>query len=203
LNNGRSHPPAAAVWFLRRLCPKRNREAITDDLLERFCEEALQRMVLASSSGSNRYWSFERIETALDGNLPRCSSHGPHLAYSVGLIFPISAMTTSMNWPARLQWLVVIQIVTALTVLPLFAVLFSIWMTFRWANLLGVFFTCAMLLTVGDLPIIWWSVSHPVMSGSQQGALVVALQLVWIFATLLISARVARHLPFPSKTIPT
>jgi hypothetical protein len=45
-------------------------------------------MVLASSSGSNRYWSFERIETALDGNLPRCSSHGPHLAYSVGVDIP-------------------------------------------------------------------------------------------------------------------
>jgi hypothetical protein len=111
-------------------------------------------------------------------------------------------MTTSMDWPARLQWLVVIEIVTALAVLPLFAVLFRIWMTFRWANLLGVFFIRAMLLTVGDLPIIWWSVSHPVISGSQ-GALVVALQLVWIFATLLISARGARHLPFPSKTIPT
>ena len=33
-----SHPPALAIWFLRHICPKRNREAITGDLLERFRE---------------------------------------------------------------------------------------------------------------------------------------------------------------------
>lgn len=202
MNNGRSHPPAAAVWFLRRLCPKRNREANTGDLLERFCEghsdgwfwrQVLVAIVIGASSELRLRWTEICLAAA-----------GLALIWCIpwGLIFPISAMTTSMDWPARLQWLVVIEIVTALAVLPLFAVLFRIWMTFRWANLLGVFFIRAMLLTVGDLPIIWWSVSHPVISGSQ-GALVVALQLVWIFATLLISARGARHLPFPSKTIPT
>jgi len=40
MNTERSHPPALAVWFLRRLCPKRNREAITGDLFERFREGA-------------------------------------------------------------------------------------------------------------------------------------------------------------------
>jgi len=117
-------------------------------------------------------------------------------------IFPIAEMTTSMNWDARLEWLVVIEITTALMVLPLFAVVLRLWRTLGWANLLRVFFICAMLFAPGDLLTTWWCVSHPVMSRSQ-GMWTVMLQLAWIFATLLISAQVARRLPSPSRTIPT
>ena len=103
---------------------------------------------------------------------------------------------------ARLQWLIVVEIITALMVLPLFAVLFRLWRTFGWAYRLRVFFICAMLFIAGDLPTIWWCVSHPVISPSQ-ATWAIALQVGWIFATLLISARVARRWPSPSKTIPT
>lgn len=202
MNTGRSHPPALAVWFLRRLCPKRNREAITGDLLEGFREghssgsfwrQVLIAILVGASSQLRLLWTEICLAAA-----------GTALIWCVpwGRIFPIAAMIASMNWVARLQWLIVIEIVTALMVLPLFVVLFRLRRTFRWAHLLRVFFICAMLFTAGDLPTLWWNVSHPVISRSQ-ATWAIPIMVGWIFATLLISARVARRLPSPSKTIPT
>jgi hypothetical protein len=202
MNTERSHPPALAVWFLRRLCPKRNREAITGDLLERFHEgrsdgwfwrQVLAAILVGASSQLKLRWTEICLAAA-----------GTALIWCVpwGRIFPTTAMTTSMNWGARLQWLVVVEITTALMMLPLFAIVLRLWRTLGWANLLRVFFVCAMLFAAGDLLTTWWSVSHPVMSGSQ-AMRTVMVQLALIFAALLISARVARQLPSPAKTIPT
>jgi len=198
MNREWSYPPALAVWFLRRLCPKRNREAITGDLLEKFREgrsggwfwrQVLVAILVGASSQLRLRWMeicFAAAGTALIWRLPW------------GQIFPIGAMITSMNWGARLQWLIVIETITALMVLPFFAALFCLWRTFGWANLLRIFFICAMLFTAGDLPAIWWNVSHPVISRSQ-AMWAIPMMVGWIFAALLISARIARRLPSPPR----
>jgi len=167
MNPERSHPPALAVWLLRRLYPKRNKEAITGDLLERFREgrsdgwfwrQVLVAIMVGGSSQLRLRWTeicFAAAGTALIWCVPWRG------------IFPIAAMTTSMNWGARLEWLVVIEITTALMMLPLFTVVLRLWRTFCWANLLQVFFICAMLFAPGDLLMISWEVNHPVMSRSQ------------------------------------
>lgn len=202
MNTERSHPSALAVWLLRRLYPKRNREAITGDLLERFREGRSdgwfwRQVLVAILVGASSQLRLRETEICL-------AAAGTVLIWRVpwGWIFPIAAMTTSMSWGARLEWLIVMELVTALMVLPLFAVLFRLWRTFGWASLLRVFFISAMLFTAGDLPIICWNVSHPFITRSE-ATWVVALQEGWIFATLLISARVARRWRSPSKTIPT
>ena len=38
MNTEKPHPPAVAVWLLRRLYPKRHREVLIGDLLEKFGE---------------------------------------------------------------------------------------------------------------------------------------------------------------------
>ena len=198
----RSRPPRLAVWFFRRLYPKRNREAITGDLFERFRE------------GRSDSWFWRQVLVAIFfGVSSQLKLRLTEIWFAVagtaliwgfpwGHVFPLEAMTTSMNWGARLEWLIVIEIVTALMVLPLFAVLVRLRRTFGWANLLRVFFVSTMLFAAGDLPILWWNSSHPVPSRSE-AMWAVALQLGWFFAALLISARVARRLTSPSKTIPT
>jgi hypothetical protein len=103
----------------------------------------------------------------------------------------------SMNWSTRFLWLIAIEITTALMVLPLFAILFRLRRTLGWANLRRVVFLSAMLFAAGDLPAIWWDVSHPF--NRLQGAWVVPTMLAGIFAALLISARVARRMPSPAR----
>jgi uncharacterized membrane protein len=202
MNSGRSDPPKSALWLLRRLCPKRNREAITGDLLERFGEgrstgwfwrQVLVAILVGASSQFRLLWTeicFAAAGTVLIWCIPW------------GRIFPIAAMTNpSMNWSARFLWFIAIEITTALIVLPLFAVLFRQRRTFGWANMRQVFFVSGMLFAVGDLPAIWWDVSHPI--SRLHGAWVVPMMVAWIYAALLISARIARQLPSPPNTITT
>lgn len=117
-------------------------------------------------------------------------------------LLPNVFSTASMNWRTRFLWLIAIEITTALMVLPLFAVLFRLRRTFGWANLRRTFCISAMLFAAGDLPAVWWDVSHPNFNRSHAGW-VVPIMVAGIFAALLISARVARRLPSPSETSPT
>jgi hypothetical protein len=202
MNTERSHAPMLAVWLLRHLCPSRNREAITGDLLERlregrshgwFWRQVLVAILVGASSQFGLLWAeicFAAAGTGLIWCVPW------------GRIFPIAAMTNpSMNWSARFLWFIAIQITTALMVLPLFGVLFRRWRMFGWANLRRVFFISAMLFAAVDLPAIWWDVSHPI--NRLHAAWVVPTMLAGFFAALLISARIAHRLPAPSETIPT
>jgi hypothetical protein len=92
-----------------------------------------------------------------------------------GQLFPTRAMTTSMNLSARLGWLVVLETVTALMVLPIFAAFFGR------IHLTRVFFLTALLFAMGDLPWIWW---HPTWA--------VPAMVAWIFGALLITPRAVR-----------
>jgi hypothetical protein len=191
-----------AVWLLWRLYRKRNREAIAGDLIERFREgrskgwfwrQVLVAILVGASSQLRMLWTeicLAVAGTALIWIFPWWQ------------VFPGEALTTSTNWGIRLAWLIGIEIVTALIVLPLFAVLFRVRRTFSWANLLRVFCVSTVLFTAGESLIIWRNVSHPVANRSE-ATWAIARQVGWFFATLLISARVARRLPSPSKTIPT
>jgi hypothetical protein len=189
MSTERSNPPALAIWFLQRLYPEWNRDAITGDLLERFREGRSRgwfwrQALVAILVGSARQWRLPSAEICF-------AAAGTALIWCVpwGRIFPIDAITApSMNWSARFLWSGALEITTAMTILPFFAVLFSRWRTFAWANLLLAFFISAMLITVADLGAIW-------LSSWSQAAWVVPMMLEWIFAALLISARLARRFP--------
>lgn len=194
MNTKQSEPPGLALWFLRYLCPRRNREVLTGDLLERFRE-----------GRSNRWFWRQVIVAVLVGASSQCrllwtevwfAAAGTVLIWSTpwGRIFPIAAITNpSMNWRARFLWIIGLEITTALMVLPLFALLFRRRRTFGWSNLRRAFVISAMLFAAGDLPEIWWDVSHPI--SRSQAAWVVPVMVAWLFAALIISARVARRLP--------
>jgi hypothetical protein len=202
MNSEASDPPKSALWLLRRLCPKRNREAITGDLIEKFGE------------GRSRGWLWRQVVAAI---LVGASSQFRMLWREIcfaaagaalilrtpwGRIFPLEAITNpSMHWSVRFLWLIAIEITTALIVLPLFAVLFRLRRTFDRANLYRAFFISAMLFAACDLPAVWWDVIHPI--NRLQGVWVVPTTVAGFFAALLISARVARRLSSPSNTIPT
>jgi len=192
MNTKRTKPPALAVWLLQRFYPKRNREAIIGDLVENFREgcsekwfwcQVLVAVPLGASSQLRLQWT--EICLASAGTVLTC-----FLPW--GRFFPTAEMSSPMNWGARLPWLLAIEIVTALMVLPLFAVLFHFSRTLSWANLSRAFFVCALLFGAGDLISLRWCERHPVM-GASQALWTVALQVGWIFAALLIATRAARR----------
>lgn len=131
MNKKQPQAPALAVWLLRRLYPKRNREAITGDLVERLHEGRSESWfwrqvlvaILAGASGQLRP-SWAEICVAATGTASTWFTPW-------GRIFPTTAMCTSMNWSDRWPWLLAIEITTALMVLPLFAVLLHFSMTLR------------------------------------------------------------------------
>jgi len=187
MNIDPSRPPGLAVWLLRYVCPNRNREAITGDLLERFGE------------GRSGGWFWRQVLVAI---LVGASNHfrllteicvaaaGTALIWCVpwGQIFPLAAMTgPSMSWSTRFLWWIAIEIATALMVLPLFAILFHLRGMLSGANLLRVFFISGILFALGDLPAVWWDLHAPITRSQAVG--VVPIMLAWIFAALLVSAR--------------
>ncbi len=190
MNKKQPQAPALAVWLLRRLYPKRSREGITGDLLEKLHEGRSERwfwrqVLVAILVGTSDQLRHRWAETCV-------AATGTASIWFIpwGLIFPTAAMSTSMNWGARLPWLLAIEIMTALMVLPFFGVLLHRSRSLRWANLLRVFFLCALLFGAGDLFTLCWCAWHPVM-GATQASWTLALQVGWIFAAMLIATRVA------------
>ncbi len=185
----RPHPPAVAVWLLRRLYPERHREALIGDLLEKFGE------------GHSDAWFWRQVVVAVLVGSPRWSDIGV-AAVGTGLIwwipwtglFPIAEGTSWLNWGAQAQWLVVIEIMTALAVLPVFTWRLRLGQALGWRSLLKVFTISAALFAAGDLLTLWLCGSHSTISDSN-AKWVVILQLAWIFAALLFSAGLARRSP--------
>lgn len=188
------HPPALAVWLFRRLYPRRHRDALIGDLVESFRD------------GHSRGWFWRQVMIAiLIGSPSPLTARWAEIsvaAVGTGLIwcvpwrclFPISDVTTSTNWGTQAQRLGVIEVATALLLVPLFAVLLRLWQRLGWRNLLQVLVVSAGLFTAGDLLTILWSMGDPAMSRSHAGWVVIG-QLAWIFVTLLFSAAIARRLP--------
>ncbi len=198
MNTGRSHPPALALWFLRRLYPTGNRDAITGDLLERYHEDH-----------SNGWFWHQVLVAILLGTASRLKPQSVEIAFAAagtaliscfpwGRIVPTALMITSMNWGARLRWVIAIETVTALMVLPIFAALSRRLKTLAWSNLLRMLLTCAVLLTAGDMPAIFWNVRHP-DTGGLQAAFAISTMIGCNFVALLLSARTGRPQRSSSK----
>ena len=83
-----SHPPALAVRLLCHLYPKRNRDAITGDLLERFRDGHSNSWFWRRFLSLILVGTFKFIQTALDGNLRCCRRHNLDLVRSVGAYIP-------------------------------------------------------------------------------------------------------------------
>jgi len=194
MNIEKPHPPAVAVWLLRRLYPERHREALIGDLLEKFGE------------GHSDAWFWRQVVVAVLVGSPRWSDLWV-AAVGTGLIwcvpwtglFPIAERTTWLNWAAQARWLVVIEIMTALVVLPVFTWRLRLGQALGWRSLLKVFTISAALFGAGDLLTLGLCGSHSTICDSN-AKWVVILQLTWIFAALLFSAGLARRSP-PSPTI--
>jgi hypothetical protein len=190
MNNEQS-PPRMALWILTRLYPKRNREAVAGDLIERFREgrsagwfwyQALTAVFLGASSFLGSLCidiCFASVGTAVMWCVPWAN------------IFPIAAMTTGAELGTGPTWLIAIELASALIVLPVFAVRFLVAGILRPAKLIEVFLTFFVLVGLGDVVSLRWELSHPHLSHFDSTGLVAA-QLVWIFVSFLISERLPR-----------
>lgn len=189
MNTAKPHPPAVAVWLLRSLYPERHREALIGDLLEKFGE------------GHSDAWFWRQVVVAILVGSPRWSDIGV-AAVGTGLIWwvpwtgliPIAERTTWLNWGAQARWLAVIEITTALAVLPVFAWRLRLGQALGWRSLLKVFTISAALFAAGDLLTLSLCESNSTLGDSNARWLVI-LQLAWIFATLLFSASLGRRSP--------
>jgi hypothetical protein len=213
--NSDRQPPALALWLLTRLCPRPNRDVITGDILERFKEGRpvawfWRQVLVAIFVGAASQWKLDWTDICVATAGTALVGTPWELIWGTSPYKPISPLYTLMSWGARLPWPLDapffaigfipggFELLSALMVLPLLAILALLWRTFGVANLVRAYFVCAILFAVGDLPFIWWRATHPIIRGPQfpvirTQVLMLALRAAWIFATLLIAARIARR----------
>jgi hypothetical protein len=189
MNIEKPHPPALAVWLLRRFYPERYRDALIGDLLERFGE------------GRSDAWFWRQVVVAVLVGSPWFADIwvavlGTGLIWCVPWsdLIPMAEKTTWLNWGAQARSLFVIEITTALVVLPVFTWRLHRAQALGWRSVLTVFTISTPLFAAGDLLTLCLSGSHSTI-GDSNARWLVLLQLAWIFTTLLFSAGLARRLP--------
>jgi hypothetical protein len=144
MSNERSQPPAFAVFLLRHLCPKDNREVLIGDLLESFRE------------GRSDGWFWRQVLIALLAGVSKgLRLHWPQICFAVVGSLVIVLESWIMRMPAierlrvrgfSLQWPLSTAYdfgfraaLAALMLQPLLAVLLLLGRVFRWASLLRTF----------------------------------------------------------------
>ena len=204
MNKERSHPPALATWLLRHLIPRRNREVLAGDLFESF------------SQGHSASWFWRQVLTALlVGASRELSARWPQICFAAAgtaLLWPSSWIRimrippieyvrvwgVGLPWPASgVYWIGLVELLRALLILPLVAVLLVLTGSFGWARMLRALFVSLVLLAIGEWALFWWPWGYRIDSHS----------LIWVrlidteglkFFALLISA----WLSCPSRTHP-
>jgi hypothetical protein len=158
-----SHPPALALWLLRRLCRRRNRDFLTGDLLERFGE------------GESRVWFWRQVMMAiLIGVWRESIAHWPQIAFaaigsiliwfwggrSVQFILDNPMIARTLAWSVRRQPIFVIydivlrSFLAGLLLQPLLAVLLLLNGALRWRSLLRTTLISVPLFTL--LSLAFW-----------------------------------------------
>ena len=191
MNKRQSHPPKFALFLLRNLLPKRNSESITGDLLEQFGEGRSNAWFWRQVLVAMRTAVFHQLRLVLADIGVVIAAVAAIYACPWGLILPLELM----NNPDRMVWfptLLVVESLTALLILPLFAALLIARAAFQWAYLLRIYAVTFILLTGADLLIRQWTLHHPVLRSSE-AAFLVQLQVFCLAVTLLISAVFARR----------
>lgn len=184
--SGQSHPPRIALWILRRLDRTGNTEAVTGDLFEPFRERQSAgwfwwQTLVAVLISASRFLRLRRIDIWF-------AAAGTGVLWCIpwAKIFPLDAMAGSMSWSERLGWVIGIEATTALILLPVYAVRFLLLDALRWTSLRDFFRTSFLLFAVGDAAILGWDLNRP-HTAAVHSTWLVGIQLMWIYATLLVS----------------
>jgi hypothetical protein len=205
MNRERSHPPALASWLLWHLSPKKNREALAGDLFESFSQGHSagwfwRQVLIAVLVGASRELSARWLQICFAGA-------GMALLWGSSWITRNSALEHLRLWGIGLPWPVsavysvgLAEILRAVIVLPMFAVLLLVTGSFGWVRMIRALFISLVLFAIGDLAVFWWLSGHRVDSYSQAWTALVFKEARFFFA-LLISAWVTCPLPGQPKAI--
>src|SRR5215469_17604164 len=151
MSNERSQPPTLAVFLLRHLCPKDNREVLIGDLIESFRD------------GRSDGWFWRQVLIALLVGVSKgLRLHWPQICFAVAGTLVIVLESWIIRVPAierlrvpgiSLQWPLSTAYdfgfhaaLTALMLQPLLAVLLLLGRVFSWASLLRTFLISFLLV---------------------------------------------------------
>ncbi len=200
MNRERALPPALATWLLRHLSSKKDQEALTGDLFEKFGEgqsdgwfwrqvliailvgvalefNALRWQICFAVVGTLVFWWC-----SWHGQLNRSRAIGPLFVWGVGLRWPLSAIyQTTLHYVLR-----------SLMVLPILAVFLLVNRAFGWISVFRAFLLCMLLLPLGD--VLAGSVAVQLGVGYPSPAFT-TFWVIGSFSSLLISAWAGCRLP--------
>ena len=189
-----SQPPKIALFILRQLYPKRNREALAGDLSEQFFQNHSSAWVWRQVLVAILIAAFSQLLRVAGDITAIISALGVIYVVPWTRLFPLESMgTPNMDWPVRLGWLLALESLTGVLVVTIFGALLMARRAFRWSYLVRVYAVVFLLLSGADLLILRWALEHPVLRTSEAGSLV-QVQWLCIAAVLLISAVFVRRL---------
>ena len=166
MNTERSQPPALALFLLRYLCPKDNREVLIGDLLETFREgrsdgwfwrQVFIALLLGVSKGWRLHWP--QICFAVAGTLVLVLEGWIMRLPAIELLW---ARGISLHWPLSTAYDFAFgAALAALMLQPFLAVLLLLGQTFSWHSLLRTFAISFLLLVVSHVGLFLWGPHSP------------------------------------------
>jgi hypothetical protein len=151
MTENRNDPPRLAIWLLKHACPVRENEALTGDVVERFCE------------GRSAAWVWKQALIATAIGIPtQIRRNWPLISYAIAgtamlLVIPGNAMSKAQaiaHWwilPFPLSmwvWFLSPGALLAFAGLPALAVALLVKGSFRWSGLVRTWLFGLMLTTV-------------------------------------------------------
>ncbi len=195
MSGKKSNPPRLAIWWLQHACPGTDNDALTGDLIERFCE------------GQTRGWFWRQVLIAfIVGVLGEIRRHWPCFSYAIAG----SAMTwvfsnahalrhvpgwlhwSDLPWPwSQLAFELSRPALLALATLSVLAAGLLIERSFRWISLLRTGLINLALITLGhySIDLFPWLL-RPVPGNANLKFLIIPgiVQMVLFFSTFLVAA---------------
>jgi len=175
MNSELSQPPALAIWLLRNLCARNNREALTGDLLERFGE------------GQSGWWFWRQVLIAImAGAITELRDHWPQIAFSISgntllwfwwgktmrspAIEGLWVRGIALPWPLSSAYDFGFQAVfAALMVQPLLIALLLLNRAFSWLSIFRTLLVSIALFAVLQ-PLLWATITPKPMTRVYAGA---------------------------------